>query len=122
MTFFTKSDIEIKFWGDCQLINRKSADCYKIEQCPYMREGEGSILGTHELQKLLKIDIFVSFCDDSAHKRAGKQKFSGLLRIIRYVWVKNKIGNFFFKTGRDRAMFWFTLRSVISFKAPTNLP
>ena len=47
-----------------------------------MREGEGSILGTFELKKSLKIDIFLSLCDNSAHKRAGKQKISRLLRII----------------------------------------
>ena len=39
-----------------------------------MREGEGSILGASELKKTLKIDICVSLCDNSAHKRAGKQK------------------------------------------------
>ena len=39
-----------------------------------MREGEGSILGTFELKKSLKIDIIVSLCDHSAHKRASKQK------------------------------------------------
>ena len=38
-----------------------------------MREGEGSILGTSELKKLLKIDIFVSLCDNSAHKRAFQE-------------------------------------------------
>ena len=45
-----------------------------------MREGEGSILGTSELKKLLKIGIFVSLCHNSAHKRAGKQK---ILRIVK---------------------------------------
>ena len=39
-----------------------------------MREGQGSILGKFELKKSLKIDIFVSLSDNSAHKRAGKQK------------------------------------------------
>ena len=70
-----------------------------------MREGEGSILGTFELKKLIKIDMFVSLCDNSAHKRAGKLK--------TYTIVKNymfKCGNtinfvIFFKTGRNRAMF-----------------
>ena len=38
-----------------------------------MREGEKSILGTFELKKSLKIDIFISLCDNSAHKIAGKQ-------------------------------------------------
>ena len=60
--------------ANCQWINRKSVDFYKIEYCRYMREGEGSILGTSELTKLLTIDIFVSFCDNSAHKRTNKQK------------------------------------------------
>ena len=39
-----------------------------------MREGGGSIIGTSELKKSLKIDIFVSLCDNSAYERAGKQK------------------------------------------------
>ena len=59
---------------NCQWIDRKSVDFYGIEHPPKMWEGEGSILGTSELKKLLKIDIFVSLCDNSAHKRAGKQK------------------------------------------------
>ena len=45
-----------------------------------MREGEGSILGTFALSKLLKIDIFVSFCNNSAHKRAGKQKLCWIVK------------------------------------------
>ena len=60
--------------ANCQWINNKSVDFYKIEHCPYMREEDGSILGTSELKKMLKIDIFVSICDNSAHKRAGKQE------------------------------------------------
>ena len=60
--------------ANCQSINDKYADFNKIEHCPCMREGEMSILGTSELTKLLKIDIFVSLCDNSAHKRADKQE------------------------------------------------
>ena len=45
-----------------------------IEHCPFVREGGRSILGTFELRKLLKIDIFISLCDNSAHKRADKQE------------------------------------------------
>ena len=60
--------------ANCQWINNKSVDFYKIEHCPYIREGELSILGTFDLKKSLKIDIFVSLCDNSAQKRAGKQK------------------------------------------------
>ena len=55
-------------------MNNKSVDFYKIEHCPYMREAEGSILGTSELTKLVKIDIFVSISDNSTHERVGKQK------------------------------------------------
>ena len=33
-----------------------------------------SILGTSELKKMLKINIFVSLCDNSVHKGAGKHK------------------------------------------------
>ena len=39
-----------------------------------MREGEGSILRPFDFKKSPKIDIFVSLCDNSVHKRAGKQK------------------------------------------------
>ena len=49
-------------------------DFYKIEHCPYMREGERSISGTFKFKKLLKMDIFISLCDNSTHKKAGKQK------------------------------------------------
>ena len=31
----------------------------KTENCPYMRKGEGSILGTFESKKVLKIHIFI---------------------------------------------------------------
>ena len=51
-----------------------SVDFYKTEHCPYMREGKGPISGTFELKTLLNIDIFVSLCDKSTHKRAGKHK------------------------------------------------
>ena len=54
--------------------NNKCIAFYKIEHCPNMREGEGSNLGTSKLKELLKIDIFVSLCDNSAYKGAGKQK------------------------------------------------
>ena len=61
--------------ADCQWINNRSEDFNKMENCPYMREGEGSILiGTNELNKILEVDIFVSLRDNSAHKRAGKLK------------------------------------------------
>ena len=66
--------------ANCQWINNKSADFNKIEHRPYMRKGEGSILGTSELTKLLKIDIFVSLCDNSAHKRAGMQKIQWIVK------------------------------------------
>ena len=66
--------------GNCQWINNKSVDIYKIEHSPYLREGEGSTLGTSELTKLLKIDIFVSLCDNSAHKRVGKQKIQWIVK------------------------------------------
>ena len=62
--------MEMKFW----LIVNGLINFYKIEHCLYMREREGSILGTYELTKLLKIDIFISLCDNSAHKRVGRQK------------------------------------------------
>ena len=66
--------------ANCQWINKRSVDLYKIEHCPYIREGDGSISGTSELKKLLKIDIFVSLCDNSAHKRAGKQKIKWIVK------------------------------------------
>ena len=54
-----------------------------------MRKGEGSLLGTFELKKLLKIDIFVSLCDSSVHKRAGKQKI---------YWI---VKNYMLSVGRE---------------------
>ena len=45
-----------------------------------MREGEGSILGTFRLKKLLKIDIFISLCDNSVHNRAMNLKIWEILK------------------------------------------
>ena len=65
---------------NCQWINNKSEDFNKMRKGEReggkegRREGEGSILGISELTKLLIIDTFISLCDNSAHKRAGKQK------------------------------------------------
>ena len=79
-----------------------------------MREGEGSTLGTSELKKLLKIDIFVSLCDNSAHmKELVSRKFSGLLRIIYQVWRDNKICKFFSKQRGTEQCLGFTLGSFI---------
>ena len=64
----------MKVWLIINGINNKSVDFYKIEHCSFMREGNGSILGIFELEKLLEIDIFVFLCDNSAHKKAGKQR------------------------------------------------
>ena len=66
---------------NCQWINSKSVDFYKIEHFPYMKEGEGFILGTSELEKLLNIDFFVSLCTQHI-KELVSRKFSGLIRII----------------------------------------
>ena len=79
-----------------------------------MREGEGSISGTSELTKSLKVDVFVSLCDNSAHKRAGKdRKFSELLTIIWQVWGKNKICKSFSKQGGTKQYLGFTLGSSL---------
>ena len=72
-----------------------SVDFYEIEHCLYTREGDGSILKTSELKKLLKIDIFVSLCNNSHIKELLSRKFSGLLRIKCQVWAKNEICNIF---------------------------
>ena len=45
-----------------------------------MREGYGSILGTFGLKKILKIDIFISLCDNSAQNRAGKPKIEEIFK------------------------------------------
>ena len=66
--------------ANCQLIKSKSLDFYKIEHCSYMREGEGSILGTFELVKLQKVNIFVSLCDNSAHTKYIEQKISWIVK------------------------------------------
>ena len=72
----------MKFWLIVNGFINKSVDFNKVEHCPYLRQGEGSILGTSELTKLLKINIFVSLCNNSAHKKLVSRKFSGLLRIV----------------------------------------
>ena len=59
-----------------------------------MRDGEGYILGTFELKKSLKIDIIISLCDYSAHKKVVSRKFSGLLKIICEMWEQMKFANF----------------------------
>ena len=66
--------------ANCQWINKKYVDFYKIEHCPCVREEEGSILGTFELKKSPKIDIFICLCDNSAHNRAGKQKIQWIVK------------------------------------------
>ena len=63
-----------------------------------MREREGSILGTSELKKLLKIDISFLFVITQHIKELSGRKFSELLRIICQVWGKIKFVKFF-KTG-----------------------
>ena len=47
-----------------------------------MREGDGSILGTIGLKKLLEIDIFISLCDNSAQKRSGK--CGNLIKLVNF--------------------------------------
>ena len=56
----------------CQWINEEYADFNKIENCSYVREGERSILGLYGLEKILKIHIVISLCDNPAHNRADK--------------------------------------------------
>ena len=67
--------------ADCQWINSKFVDFYKIKHCPVMREGEGSILGTFELKKLLKLTFSFLFVITQHIKELVSRKFSGLLRI-----------------------------------------
>ena len=55
-------------------------DFNKIEHRLYMREGEGSIIGTFRLKKMLKIDIFISLCDNSSHNKAIKLKYWEILK------------------------------------------
>ena len=47
-----------------------------------MKEGEGSILETFRLIKMLKIDIFIFFFDNSAHNRAIELTVWEILKII----------------------------------------
>ena len=60
--------------ANCQWINNKYVDLYKLDHCPYMRDGEGSTLGTSELKKIAKNRHFRVLCDDASCKMAGKQK------------------------------------------------
>ena len=57
-------------------------ELYKIKHRPYVREGEGYILGTFVLKKSLKIDISFLFVVTQHIKELISRKFSGLLRII----------------------------------------
>ena len=57
-----------------QRINNRCADFNKIKNCSYMREGERSILRTFTLEKLLKMDMFISLCYNPAHNGATKLK------------------------------------------------
>ena len=80
------------FWDMCHYI--PVACCYVTR----IYEIRASILGTFELKKLPKIGIFISLCDNSAHKRADN--LVGLLTIVC------KCGNrikfvIFFRTGRE---------------------
>ena len=63
----------MEFWLIVNGLITKSVDFNKLEHCPYMWEGEGSILGTSELKKLLKTHHI---------KELVSRKVSGLLRII----------------------------------------
>ena len=65
--------------ANCQWINNKYVDFHKTEHCLYMWEGEGSILGTFELKKSLKINIFVSLCNNSGQKD-GEQKTQWIVK------------------------------------------
>ena len=61
-----------------------------------MKEVGGSILGTFELKKLLKIEIFVFLCDNSAHKKAGKQNICWIVKnYMLSVGRVIKLVNFF---------------------------
>ena len=77
--FLTKNDIEMKL---CLIVNNRSVDFYKIEHCPYIKKGEGSILGTCELKQSLKIYISFLIMITQHIKELVSRNFSGLLRII----------------------------------------
>ena len=42
--FLMKKDIDMKFWLIVNGLTKKLADFCKIKHCPYLSEGEGSIL------------------------------------------------------------------------------
>ena len=104
----------------------------KLSIIPTRGRERGSILGTFELKKSLKINTFVSLCDNSAQKRAGKLKIYRILKNYMLSACGNRIKfvNFFqnregqgnvcgplcVKLGKN------DLKSTINFKAPTNLP
>ena len=101
---FSKKRYRNDILANYQWINDKSVDFYKIEHCPYMREGEGSILETSELKKSLKIDIFFI----TQHiKELVSRKFSGL-----YIKCGNRIKFFSKQRGKEQCL-GFTLRNFV---------
>ena len=66
-----------------QWINNKSVDFYKTEHCPYMRDGEGSILETFELKSTFSFLFLIT----QHIKELASRKFKGLLRIIYHVYM-----------------------------------
>ena len=67
-------------------VNGLSTNLYnstKLNIVTIRGNARGFILGTSDFKKLLKIDIFVSLYDNSAHNtELVSRKFSGLLKII----------------------------------------
>ena len=63
-----------------ETLNNLIGDCESCH-CLYMREGEGSILGTFKLTKIAEHRYFLFVITQHIKELIGR-KFSGLLRII----------------------------------------
>ena len=48
--FFNEKGYRNEILTNCQWVNKKCIDFYKMEHCPYVREGNRSILGTFEMK------------------------------------------------------------------------
>ena len=60
-----------------------------------MREGGVYFRDMYIEKKMLKIDTFISLCDNSAHNKAIQLKFKRFLSIICEISERNDIVNFF---------------------------
>ena len=110
---FNKKIYRNEILANCQWINNKFVDFYKVERCPYLRKGEGSISGTFELKNRQKSPVSFLFVRTQHIKELVSRKVSELLRIVCLVWEQNKICKIFSKQGGTEQCLGFTVRSFV---------